>query len=48
MAQNSKRIAMMDGDSGTLEGSHVPDGMLTSMVFGIAQIRVHTPCEGNE
>jgi hypothetical protein len=31
MAQNSRRIAMIDGDSGTLDGSHVPDGILTSI-----------------
>jgi hypothetical protein len=35
IAQNSRRIAIMDGDSGTREGSHVPDGILTSIVFGI-------------
>jgi len=26
---------MMDGDSGTLEGSHVPDGILTSILFDV-------------
>ena len=35
IAQNSRRIAMMDGDSGTLEGSHVPDGILTSILFDV-------------
>jgi hypothetical protein len=44
IAQNSRRIAIMDGDSGTREGSHVPDGILTSIVFGIQKVEVQTPC----
>lgn len=34
----------MDGDSGTLEGSHVPGGILTSIVFDSGRYKIHTPC----
>lgn len=41
IAQNSRRMAMIEGDSGTLEGNHVPDGILTSII-GIDAFEVDT------
>jgi hypothetical protein len=42
IAQNNRRMAMIEGDSGTLEGNHVPDGILTSII-GIDASEVDTP-----
>ena len=41
MAQNSRRMAIIEGDSGTLEGNHVPDGILTSII-GVDAFEVDT------